>query len=234
MYTRPKHLLSKGTTNAKTAKNSLESYILYMAPHATNDSGVNLCPSSSAGCRAACLYSSGRGRFTNVQQSRINKSNYYVEDRFLFLEQLHGELQKLQERAAKLGTKIAIRLNGTTDLPLYKMLKADKRGWDNLVFYDYTKIAAKAVKYARSEHYIVTFSRSEDPRNQHDCINVLEAGGNVAMVFSTDKFPDKYMEYPVVDGDQSDIMMLYNRGVILGLKAKGDAKKDKSGFVIQL
>ena len=28
--------------------------------------------------------------------------------------------------------------------------------------------------------------------------------------------------------------MLYNKNVILGLKAKGDAKKDESGFVIDV
>lgn len=234
MYTRPKNLLSNGVTNAKLAKNSLESYVLYMAPHEINDSGVNLCPSSSPGCRASCLYSAGRGKFSSVQQSRINKSNYYVEDRFLFLEQLHDELERLQARATRLNKKIAVRLNGTTDLPLYKMLKVAERGWDNLIFYDYTKIAAKAIKYANDPNYVVTFSRSEEEGNHIDCLRVLEAGGNVAMVFSSDKFPKTYQGYPVVDGDESDIVMLYNRGVILGLKAKGSAKKDKSGFVIQL
>ena len=36
----------------------------------------------------------------------------------------------------------------------------------------------------------------------------------------------------VVNGDTSDLEMIYNKNVILGLKAKGDAKKDTSGFVI--
>jgi hypothetical protein len=35
-----------------------------------------------------------------------------------------------------------------------------------------------------------------------------------------------------VDGDSSDIVMMENQGVILGLKAKGKAKKDRTGFVI--
>ena len=36
----------------------------------------------------------------------------------------------------------------------------------------------------------------------------------------------------VVDGDKSDLEMLKYNGVILGLKAKGEAKKDATGFVI--
>jgi hypothetical protein len=53
----------------------------------------------------------------------------------------------------------------------------------------------------------------------------------VAAVFSGD-LPNKYKGAPVVDGDSSDLVMLYNKGVILGLKAKGKARKDTSGFVI--
>jgi hypothetical protein len=53
----------------------------------------------------------------------------------------------------------------------------------------------------------------------------------VAAVFSGD-LPNKYKGAKVVDGDKSDLVMLYNKGVILGLKAKGKAKKDTSGFVI--
>ena len=44
--------------------------------------------------------------------------------------------------------------------------------------------------------------------------------------------PTTYKGYAVVNGDSSDLEMIYNNNVILGLKAKGDAKKDKSGFVI--
>ena len=36
----------------------------------------------------------------------------------------------------------------------------------------------------------------------------------------------------VVDGDKTDSEMLAFKGIILGLKAKGKARKDNSGFVI--
>ena len=47
-----------------------------------------------------------------------------------------------------------------------------------------------------------------------------------------DELPTKYKGYNVVNGDSSDLEMIYNKNVILGLKAKGEAKKDTTGFVI--
>ena len=49
-------LLSEGSTNAKTAKNSLKSYILYLAPYNQNSKGTNICPNASNGCIQACLF----------------------------------------------------------------------------------------------------------------------------------------------------------------------------------
>jgi hypothetical protein len=39
------------------------------------------------------------------------------------------------------------------------------------------------------------------------------------------------MGMSVVDGDADDLRFLDGRGVVVGLKAKGPAKKDTSGFV---
>jgi hypothetical protein len=41
--------------------------------------------------------------------------------------------------------------------------------------------------------------------------------------------------YPVVDGDERDDLMLdIPMGTILGLRAKGKARQDTSGFVIHI
>ena len=66
---------------------------------------------------------------------------------------------------------------------------------------------------------------------ENEILEALKLGGNVAAVFR-DELPTKYKGFTVVNGDTSDLEMIYNNNVILGLKAKGDAKKDKSGFVI--
>jgi hypothetical protein len=76
--------------------------------------------------------------------------------------------------------------------------------------------------------YHVTFSRSET--NDADCILVLKNGGNVAVVFSGE-LPASWYGFPVVDGDETDGRPNDARGVVVGLTAKGKAKRDASGFV---
>ena len=59
----------------------------------------------------------------------------------------------------------------------------------------------------------------------------MQYGANVSAVFSG-KLPQTYKGIPVIDGDKTDNEMLKYKGYILGLKAKGKARTDKSGFVI--
>ena len=73
-YKKPKNLLSKGTSNAKTSKNDNDTYILYLAPYNQNSKKINICPKASEGCAAACLFSAGRGAFSNVIKARQNKT----------------------------------------------------------------------------------------------------------------------------------------------------------------
>jgi hypothetical protein len=56
----------------------------------------------------------------------------------------------------------------------------------------------------------------------------------VAVVFDHKKpMPKTYLGSRVVDGDEADDLMLNLEGVVLGLKAKGKAKKDTFGFVVR-
>ena len=236
-YKPVKNLLSKGSTNSKTAKNSLETYILYLSPERQNSKGVNLCPKASKGCAAACLYTAGRGKFTNVKKSRINKSEYYINDKKVFINQLSKEIVRIAAKAIKQNKKIAIRLNGTSDQDFISIIKKynnldllNDEQFKNLVFYDYTAILGKIKKYINT-NYSLTLSRKED--NESEILEALKLGGNVAAVFRDD-LPTTYKGYNVVNGDSSDLEMIYNKNVILGLKAKGDAKKDTTGFVIDV
>jgi hypothetical protein len=109
-------------------------------------------------------------------------------------------------------------------------------------FYDYTKIEKRALAYARGEmprNYHVTFSVTEE--NDAQAMGVLEAGGNVAAVFLDLEAAmakgyafgaQGVVPWAVVDGDESDLR--FNDplgGVIAGLKAKGKARGETSGFV---
>lgn len=231
----PKKLLSQGMTNAKTKKNKLKTFILYLAPYNQNSKGVNICPHASKGCAAACLFSAGRGKFSNVVKSRINKTEYFLKDKTAFLNQLHKEIIQEYYKAKNGNYKIAIRLNGTSDLDFLHLLRVNfgfcsESYSDNMVFYDYTKDIKRALKYKdfKEYNYKLTFSHSEC--NSLSCDLAIKNKINVAVVF--EKMPIKYLNTWVVDGDQSDDIMLDHSGVILGLKAKGDARTDKSGFVI--
>lgn len=224
-----KKLLSDGVTNSKTAKNERETLILYLSPAKQNSKGINLCPMASEGCLKACLYTAGHGKFNSVQLARVNRTELYLKDRFSFLQQIANEINK---KAKKIKGELAVRLNGTSDIKLVEQLCSVHEIAPNVVFYDYTKIPQKAgERITETLHrYVVTFSRSED--NEEQCLNILKNGGIVAMVFAKE-LPKTYKGFTVLDGDSRDDLMLdCPKGVILGLKAKGDARKDKSGFVI--
>lgn len=219
-------ILSKGNTNAKTAKNSRKTLILYLKPGEVL--GRNICPKASEGCLSACLNTAGRGAFSNVQDARYKRTVQFIQNRTEFLAQCAKEINKEASKTKEL----AVRLNGTSDLKLAEMLVSQNVISENVVFYDYTKIKQKAGrKLLQSGHkYVVTFSRSES--NENEAIEVLNSGNPVAAVFND--LPTEWNGYKVIDGDKADDLMLdYEGAFVLGLKAKGKARKDTSGFVIK-
>ena len=108
-------------SQTKMAKGEAFGYktaILHLAPY--DMSGRNVCPKATkglGGCIAPCLNTSGRGQMNSVQQARINKTNYFWNNKNGFLWELSKEIQTLKLRAARAGFKFAVRLNGTSDLP---------------------------------------------------------------------------------------------------------------------
>jgi hypothetical protein len=217
-----------GFENAKTSKGTAHGYltgIVYLAPY--NLSGVNLCPKASKGCAAACLYTAGRGAFKSIQAARMAKTQWFLNDRAGFVDQLKREIKAAQKRAAKLGLKLAIRLNGTSDI-VWERITDVIQSFPDVQFYDYTKIA-KRFLWDRPANYDLTFSLSED--NETDAAFVLARGGRVAAVFRDRNFPASFLGVPVVSGDDHDLRFLDASGVVVGLYAKGKARKDASGFV---
>tara|TARA_R100000654_G_scaffold43960_1_gene70144 strand:- start:74 stop:574 length:501 start_codon:yes stop_codon:yes gene_type:complete len=159
----------------------------------------------------------------SVQQARINKTNLFWKDRKKFLEQLSQEIGQLKKRAASQGFKFAVRLNGTSDLAWHRFSSLMDQHPD-VIFYDYTKV------YNHLDHnlknYKITFSASGS--NNTECMAALKAGHNVAYVFK-DKLPKKFQGKRVIDGDKHDLRFLDPRGVVVGLLAKGSAKKAAAG-----
>ena len=225
------NLLSVGT-DAKTVKGDAfgwQTAILYLAPVTVAGLG-NVCPFASEGCKLGCLYSAGRGAFSNVQKARIRKTRLFFEAFDTFKEQLLQDIQRFQEGCEKEGTQACVRLNGTSDIAWERL--GIMQAFPSLRFYDYTKSPIRALQFAKGSlpsNYHLTFSRSE--ANEAQALDVLKAGGNVACVFSGN-LPETYLGFPVINGDESDLRFLDSRNAVVGLKAKGKAKKDVSGFVI--
>ena len=227
-------LLSDGSTNAKTKKNSIKTFIMYLRPFTLNSKGINICSHASVNCAAVCLETAGHGAFASVQNARAKRTEFYINNRREFLMQLSYEIMKKYTTAKKRGEKIAFRLNGTSDLDFVHLLNkytgldiSQLSDW--ATFYDYSKNLHRVIRYKDHKNYTVTFSRSESNHTETD--QAIKLGINVAAVFSGD-LPQRYKGAKVVDGDSSDLVMLYNKGIVLGLKAKGKARKDTSGFVI--
>jgi hypothetical protein len=231
-----KKLLSNGNSNAKTKKNDRPTKLLYMTP--TTVEGKEMCPFATKGCRAACLYTSGMGIFKNVQESRYERTLMYVRNKKVFLEYLAKEINGSSKFHYSKGKEFAVRLNGTSDQPLVENLIRHQGIHNNVVFYDYTKNHKKAgERYLPSGHrYVVALSYSGE--NEKECIEALKRGAIVATVFDTkkgDDLPSKWHGFNVVDGDERDDLMLdVPSGTVLGLRAKGKAKNDTSGFVVKV
>lgn len=218
--------------DAKTVKGLKRGYltgILYLAP--ADEAGFgNLCQYASAGCRADCLFTAGRGAFANVYQARMEKTRKLFEERDAFVMALAVDVIKLAARAAREGLTPAVRLNGTSDIDWTDFIGQ----FPGLQFYDYTKDPERMRAFLEHRlpfNYHLTYSLSESPFSRKTAGDILSRGGNVAAVF--ERLPEVYLGAPVVNGDESDLRFLDPTGVIVGLTAKGKARKDTSGFVIR-
>ena len=223
-------LLSTGNPKLmKGEKKGYLSFVLHLAP--ADISGKEVCPKRTAGCTAACLNTAGRGGImkagetTNViQEARIRKTKLFFQDRDQFIADLESDIRKGIKQAEKKGMIPCFRLNGTSDLAWEKYGIIEK--FPEVQFYDYTKVRNR--KVAHLNNYHLTFSKADG--NDMDVRLAASSGMNVAAVFK--ELPETYIGRTVINGDDTDLRFLDPKGVIVGLKAKGKARKDTTGFVI--
>jgi len=237
-------LLSTGNPKVlKGMKQGYNTYILHLAP--ADLSGYETCPKRTTGCTGSCLNLAGRGGMfkrgetTNViQQARIRKTKMFFEQRIEFMAHLVKDIELGIKQSARLGLTPVFRLNGTSDLSFekYPVIRNSKiyrnifEAFADIQFYDYTKVLGRKVNSIAN--YSLTFSAADG--NDADVAKAIEQGYNIATVFGIKKtlpMPETYMGLPVFNGDESDLRFLDPRGVIVGLYAKGKAKKDLTGFV---
>jgi hypothetical protein len=218
--------------NAKTTKGEKLGYltgICYLAP--ANEAGRgNLCTYASEACMRGCLFGAGRGAFPNVRAGRIAKTHFFFDHREAFIASMRYDIAALVRKAKRMGLTPIVRVNGTSDLAWLALMMAAE--FPDVQFYDYTKLP-KAWQRTRANYHL-TFSHSEN--NSEECRNALAHGLNVAVVFDVRRgkpLPDTYMGSPVIDGDKHDLRFLDGyQSAIIGLRAKGPAMHDCSGFVV--
>jgi len=227
------------TANAKILKGEKEGWMtmgIHLAP--ANLSGYNVCYWASRGCTDSCLNTSGHGAFSTVQAARIAKTKLLKENFDLFAAQLIKEIKAAIKKASKNGMRLAIRLNLTSDIPWELLDVQDGKTifeiFPEVTWYDYTKGYKLMLDFLDGKmpaNYSLTFSRSES--NEKYVHAIRARGGNVAVVFRR-SLPASWHGTPVVNGDKNDLRFLDARGVVVGLVDKGKARKDNSGFVVEV
>lgn len=224
-----RHLLQV-SSDAKTVKGErfgVLTGIMYLAPH--HSSGVlNVCTDAGL-CSGPCLNLAGRGIFKSTQHARIAKTQFLAFNRDAFVESARYDVAALERRADRLGMQAAVRFNGTSDLPWLPLLLCSE--FPRVAWYDYTKHPRPWQRVRPNYH--LTFSY-DSIANLPESMDALAHGVNVAVVFDTRKghpLPSTWHGYPVLDGDVSDLRFTDPPYHVVGLRAKGPAKHDTSGFV---
>lgn len=219
--------------DSKTIKSNKAGFltgILYLAPY--DLSGVNLCPFAKvAQCHVACLNTAGRGGFDDrVKNARLRKAKLFNENRNEFMAQLIDDINKLQVEAKKKNLQPVIRLNGTSDIEWENIRIGEYNIFElfpQLQFYDYTK---NPNRKDLPKNYDLTFSYSGVESFIKFNRQALANNMRIATVFKI--LPAQFMGREVINGDEHDARFIEDKNVIIGLKAKGKARQDKTGFVI--
>ena len=249
-------LLASGS-NAKTVKGDEASAyltaIMYLAPH-ESAGGINVCPmATAASCVEGCLNTAGRAAiFATIPEARKRKTRLYRDDRAAFMSALHNDVSRFVAWCHRQGRKPAVRLNGTSDIQWerghsYTVQSANGdsvrhasifEAFPEVTFYDYTKIAARCSRIP--SNYFLTLSYSGASARYAETVEpmVRSRAANMAVVFrskerSARAVSEGWRGFPVVNGDLTDLRFLDPQGgYVVALYAKGKAKKDQSGFVV--
>lgn len=206
------------STNPKTEKSKIQTYILHLAP--ADISGVNVCP-GAGNCRKICLHFAGNPVYmTNKQAARIRRTLAYSAAPREFARLI--VLAILDKINKHLGESLAFRLNGTSDIawenvdftvtPEFATFCRVKFGailpigqrnifelfnfmrqstGENVTFYDYTKIRRNWAECKRlGYHLTFSFDGWGNTSNLKLCREAISNGVNIAAAFNLKKRQD--------------------------------------------
>lgn len=225
----PPPFTAAGESNAKLSKSGLPTRSLTLAPWKAS-AAWNACEAATAQCRAACvLMTAGRGRIPTVLRGRVSRTRFLGEHPAEALALIAEELRRAGEQYGD----VLVRLNVASDLPWERIAPAlfDIPGVRG---YDYTKL--DPARRVPSDRYRIVYSVSEAAHSIPTALRYMSEGGTAAVVFDTplgSALPAAWRGFPVVDGDVSDDRTADPRGAVVGLRAKGAARKLPAGGFVQ-
>ena len=207
------------------------SCIMHLRPVSTK-----ICPYQDiAKCKEACLNTAGlSGVYPSIQKARQKKTDLFLNNRDEFMQQLVKDINTFIRACKRKDKRPAIRLNGTSDIQ-WEYIEID--GYENIFamfpdvqFYDYTKIPTRKIDHIPNYHLTWSYSEANDKyAKMFD-----KVPNNKAVVFKNKILPSMFKGLKVIDGDTHDMRFLDEPNSVVGLKAKGKARQDKSGFVINV
>ena len=188
-----------------------------------------------------------------IQRARIARTRFFHENRAAFIDQLCTEIAAFVRTAGRKGFKPCVRLNGTSDLPWENLggepLKAYPHGYGrglpdlfpNVQFYDYTKLPSRLLgsRLPANYHLSISWSGHDTGYARKAEAIAYETGAPLVVVTRSgyacdhDKLPQVGAEH-IVDGDEHDLRFLHKPHTLVVLKAKGAARKESNGFVLEI
>ena len=207
-------------SSIKVEKGESEGYytsILYLQPH-DKVSTITLCAGAkSAGCAEPCLINSGMLGMTTGQNAATRRTILFILDTVRFYAMLEKECRAMYK---KYGDKLAIRLNGTSDIDFSEFIAS----LPFIRFYDYTKVYNRLLKNKLS-NYDLTYSGSAYTEKAiQRTARAVTAGYRVAIAFNTgEKAGEFKIPAGIADFDSTDLRFT-DVHTLGALKYKGGSK----------
>lgn len=187
-----------------------------------------------------------------IQRARIARTLLFTQDRNAFMLQLVREIAAFCRKAERKGLTPCVRLNGTSDIAWESVL-VEVSGFKpvsvfdwfpSLQFYDYTKLPTRLARTMPANYHLSLSWSGADAKYQrkveHAALKygvplVLVRGSGWCMAYTAavEALCERAAIEHIVDGDASDLRFLEPQHALVILKAKGLARKDRSGFVLQ-
>ena len=213
-------------TSTKVEKGESKGYVtnvVYLQPH-DKVAPTTLCAWAKINkCFDDCLEDSGHLGMTTGERAKSRRTILFLLDADRFYALLKRDIEKEHK---KHGDKLAIRLNGTSDIDFSDFINS----MPHIRFYDYSKgirrLSHPKVSTDRKFPYDVTFSGSAvSDRTMKYTAEAIRNGYKTAIAFNTAHAKGEYrIPSELADFDETDLRFL-DGAVVGALKAKGTSKK---------